>query len=162
MIVMVKNYVKNDSGRISSRKCPCGEETEHASPLVDAFLNLDCNPIYFNEASDSCYWFNSKGLSLYLPGRNEVFDNLSSDFLKMMDFIFESIYFNEKINTSRFSENLLSRLREVSEIEYDCDGGITIFLSWKSVALIILAAGRSSEVGEIEVMIGTSDYRVLC
>jgi hypothetical protein len=162
MIVMVKNYVKNDSGRISSRERPCGEETVHASSLADAFLDLDCNPAYFNEASDSCYWFNSKGLSLYLSGKNEVFGNLSSDFLKMMDFIFESIYFNEKVNTSRFSENLLSRLREVSEIEYDCDGGITIFLSWKSVALIILAAGRSSEVGEIEVMIGASDYRVLC
>ncbi|WP_292463643.1 hypothetical protein [Methanolobus sp.] len=162
MIVMVKNYIKNDSGRISSGEYPCEEETEHASPLLDTFLNLDRNPTYFNEASDSCYWFNSKGLNLYLSGKNDMLGTLSSDFIEMMDLIFESIYFNEKVNTSWFSEKLLSRLREVLEIENDCSGGITIFLGWKSVALIILAAGRNSEMGEIEVTIGTSDYRILC
>jgi len=133
----------------------------HAYPLVDAFSNLSCSPTYFNETSDSCYWFNSHGLSLYLSWKSEIFDNLSSDFPKMMDFVFESISFNEKVNTARFSDNLLSLVREVSGTGSADGGSVTIFLSWKSIALLILSE-KSSKVNEIEVMVETRSYSVLC
>ncbi|AFV23838.1 hypothetical protein Mpsy_1631 [Methanolobus psychrophilus R15] len=133
----------------------------HAYPLVDAFSNLSCSPTYFNETSDSCYWFNSHGLSLYLSWKGEIFDNLSSDFPKMMDFVFESISFNEKVNTARFSNNLLSLVREVSGTGSADGGSVTIFLSWKSIALLILSE-KSSKVNEIEVMVETRSYSVFC
>ncbi|MDP2218416.1 MAG: hypothetical protein Q8J68_14155 [Methanolobus sp.] len=155
------NYVKNDPDIISFRCDPCGGKMGHAHPLVNTFSNLGCSPTYFNETSDSCYWFNSHGLSLYLSWKNEIFDNLCSDFPKIMDFIFESISFNEKANTTRFSDNLLSLIREVSGIGSDDGGSVTIFLGWKSIALLILS-GRSSEVSEIEVMVETRSYSVLC
>jgi hypothetical protein len=161
MIVMLINYVKNDPDLISPRCDHCGGKMGHAYPLVDAFSNLGCSPTYFNETSDSCYWFNSHGLSLYLSWKSEAFDNLSSDFPKMMDFVFESISFNEKVNTTRFSANLLSMISEISDIGSDDEGSVTILLGWKSIALLILS-GKSSEVNEIEVIIETRSYNILC
>ena len=158
---MLMNYVKNDHDLISPRCDHCGGKMGHAYPLVDAFSNLSCSPTYFNETSDSCYWFNSHGLSLYLSWKSEIFDNLSSDFPKMMDFVFESISFNEKVNTARFSDNLLSLVREVSGTGSADGGSVTIFLSWKSIALLILSE-KSSKVNEIEVMVETRSYSVLC
>jgi hypothetical protein len=98
---------------------------------------------------------------LYLSWKSEAFDNLSSDFPKMMDFVFESISFNEKVNTTRFSANLLSMISEISDIGSDDEGSVTILLGWKSIALLILS-GKSSEVNEIEVIIETRSYNILC
>jgi hypothetical protein len=154
--------LKKEPDRVSPRSDLYGEKLRHANPLVDSLSKLNCNPTYFKEGSDSCYWFDSKGMSLYISNRCEVYDEQFSDDLPvMMDSVFRSVYFNEKINMGRFSSDLLSTIRQQFDLECDDDGSITVFLGWKSIALIILSA-RNPGVGDAEVMIGIHGYNITC
>ena len=154
--------LENEPDLVSSRSDLHGEKLRHVNPLVDSLSKLDCNPTYFKEGSNSCYWFDSKGMSLYISNIREVYDDrFSDDFPLMMESIFRSVYFNEKVNTGRFSSDLLSRIRELSDLECDSDGSITIILRWKSIAIIILS-GRNPGVGDAVVTIGTHDYNITC
>jgi hypothetical protein len=154
--------LKNDPDRVSSRSDLYEGKLRHLSPLVDSLSKLDRNPIYFKEGSNSCYWFDSKGMSLYISNRCEVYaDRFSDDFPLMMESIFRSIYFNEKVNMGRFSGDLLSLIRELFDLECDSDGSITIFLGWKSIAIIILS-GRNPGVGDAEITIGVHNHTISC
>ncbi len=154
--------LKNDPDLVSSQGDLYEGKLRRFDPLLDSLSKLDRNPIYFKEGSNSCYWFDSKGMSLYISSRCEVHaDSFSDDFALMMESIFRSIYFNEKVNTGRFSGDLLSMIRELFDLECDSDGSLTVFLGWKSIALIILS-GRNPGVGDAEVTIGVHNYIITC
>lgn len=142
--------------------CGFGGEKMEYVPLCGALSSLDCSPIYFSENDDSCYWFDSRGLSLYISGINEISGiRCQICFQSMMETLFKSIYFNETVNIARFSDNLLSGIKEAMDHECDCNDGITIFIPWRSIALIILS-GRGPGIDGIDVMIGNHDYSILC
>lgn len=134
---------------------------EHAS-LCGTLSSLDCSPLYFSENSHSCYWFDSRGLSLRISGTDEVSDvSYLACFQSMMETLFKSIYFNETVNIARFSDNLLSQVREAIDLGCDFNEEIIIFISWRSIALIILS-GRGPGMGDIDVMIGDCEYSIPC
>lgn len=134
---------------------------EHAS-LYSALSSLDCSPVYFSENNNSCYWFDSRGLGLRIPGTDEVHDvSYPARFQSMVETVFKSIYFNETVNIGRFSDNLLSRVREAVDLGCGSNEGIIIFISWRSIALIILS-GRGPGMGDIDVTIGDREYSIPC
>lgn len=154
--------LKNECDCESSWSDPSGGKMKHVHPVGDVLSAFDCSPTYFNEYSRSCYWFNSRGLSLYISGRSEVSgDKCSVTFPGMIDSVFGYVCSNEDINIARFSDNLLSKIREVFTLECDRNENITLLIPWKSIALIILS-GRNSGVSDIAVTIGSREYTILC
>lgn len=154
--------LKNQYGCGLSPNISCEGKKRPVSPMDDDLSDLDRNPTFFNENSNSCYWFDSRGLSLYLSERNEIFGNEHSyGFHWMVERIFEFMSSNEDVNISRFSDSLLSVIRNVFGLECNNSDGVTLFLPWKSIALIILC-GRDPGVNDIKVKIGSREYSVQC
>ncbi|WP_256621264.1 hypothetical protein [Methanolobus chelungpuianus] len=134
---------------------------EHDS-LYGTLSSLGCSPVYFSESNESCYWFDSRGLSLRISGTDEMSDvNYPARFQSMLEIVFKYIYFNETVDIARFSDNLLSGVRETVNFKCGFNGGIIIFIPWRSIALIILS-GRGPGMGDIDIMIGDREYSIPC
>ncbi|MBN2111056.1 MAG: hypothetical protein JW705_08245 [Methanosarcinaceae archaeon] len=137
---------------------------KRSNPKIELDLDknsLDHDFVYLKGNQGSCYWTDSKGLTMHFCDVGSVTDISQQDIHLTLSIVLASASsFDEKCILS-FAERLLVKIEAVFDASLNPDNTIDIFLAWKSIALLILSSDHTMNAG-IGVRIGSGYYRIPC
>ncbi|WP_406655904.1 hypothetical protein V7O62_08660 [Methanolobus sp. ZRKC2] len=122
-------------------------------------LNHDL--VYLKGNEGSCYWVDSKGLSMHFCGVDCAEDLSLEDLHSVLAAVLESVSFFDGEHVLGFARKLMSKIKAVFDMEVNFDESIDIQLGWKSIALLILSSNHSSKA-VVGVRIGSGEYNIFC